>query len=188
MFPASPVRLVVIIVGLLTSAGAHPLSAQRLTRGTLQDSLATARDVAFSRAVLATRAVAPVRQSAGTKNTVTVLQVVVGAGAALLGGLGGLGLLRDIGTQRVSGDAGYSYAGQAGWMVGSMLSGAAAVVLLGKVSAIDGSSLGAFGGATIATLPQLLLLDEGWLPLMATVYGGGVLQSGFATAGYYLGR
>jgi hypothetical protein len=162
--------------------------AQSALRTTLGDAIASAEAPGAPRRVVEFEASPQRAQTSAARGGVKVLQVVLGAGAALGGGLVGLSMLRNVGTQRVDGDWGYSRAGQLGWILGSMLGSATTVVLVGKLANMDGSILGAYGGATVATIPQLLFLDVGVLPLVATVYGGGVLQSGFATGGYYLGR
>lgn len=113
-----------------------------------------------------------------------ILQLAAGVAGAWLGGLAGYQLVAGIADDRtVKGDAGYSPAGNGGFVAGSALGSATASALVGWALRTDGSYPGALVGASVPSLLLLLGLDEPYLGLIGAIFVA-PLQSGGAYLGW----
>jgi hypothetical protein len=113
-----------------------------------------------------------------------ILQLAAGVAGAWLGGLAGYQLVAGIADDRtVKGDAGYSPAGNGGFVIGSALGSATASALVGWALRTDGSFPGALAGASVPSLLLLLGLDEPYLGLIGAIFVA-PLQSGGAYLGW----
>ena len=127
----------------------------------------------------------PSKRSSGGR---IALQFLAASAGAAGGGIGTFLMLRDVGEQRVVGDAGYTRAGNVGYLVGSWMGatiGAHAVgASMGAKAPVWATALGALVGTT----PLIALgLDEPYLPLFGLALGW-IPQGAMATGGFNMAQ
>jgi hypothetical protein len=179
-------RMGLLLPGLVFAiAGAAPTRSHAQRTADLYRGSITARAQADVRLSLQSpRIQQPRKRSTGGRIALQFAAASVGAAG---GGLGGFLMLRDVGEHRVEGDAGYTRAGNVGYLVGSWIGatiGAHAVgTSMGAKAPVWATAL----GALVGTAPLIALgVDEPYLPLFGLALGwipqGAMAAGGFAMA------
>lgn len=163
---------------------ARPALAQRLgtARSAVTVSLASVGNARDSNSTAIWRP--PVsRPSTGAR---VALQFVAASAGAAGAGLGAFLVTQDIGERRVEGDAGYTRAGNVGYLVGSMAGATFGAHLVGQRTGGQAPVWTTVLGALVGTVPLFALgVDEPYLPLFG-VLAGWIPQAALATGAYAL--
>ncbi len=112
------------------------------------------------------------------------LQFLAASAGAVGGGSGAFFMFRDVGEQRVVGDAGYTRAGNVAYLVGSMGGAALGAHLVGRSMGGRSPLWATTLGALVGTAPLLALgIDEPYMPLFGIALGW-IPQAALATGGF----
>ena len=123
-----------------------------------------------------------------SKSGGVALQFLAASAGAIGGGLGTFLLLRDVGKQRVEGDAGYTRAGNVGYLVGSVAGETMGAHVVGTSMGGKSPLWATTIGALVGTAPLLALgIDEPYLPLFGLALGW-LPQGALATGGFTMGE
>ncbi len=118
----------------------------------------------------------------------TALQFVAGSVGAVVGGLAGYSVLRDVSETRVKGDEGYTRSGNVGYLVGSLVGTTLGAHLVGRSMGGTAPLWATSLGGLVGTVPLAALgVDEPYLPLIGIALGW-IPQAALATGGFTRGE
>jgi hypothetical protein len=127
----------------------------------------------------------PRRRSEGGR---IALQFLAASAGAASGGIVSYLMLRDVGTTRVVGDAGYTRTGNVGYLVGSLAGATLGAHVVGTSMGARSPLWATAVGALIGTVPLVAIgVDEPYLPLMGIALGW-IPPAAFSTGGFNVGE